>query len=221
MSSVSQPTIIKLYEQAQLTMKQYQEGKWSPNTSSDQTDADVMKFIGRADFAPKAEEVKIQMTGSDHSEEYIRNGAHPALFEYMKQFEKQPEKDVDPSIQLTQAPVPNFLKQDIFPQATSKFETFESQVPERPLGDSDNKNGLDPLPELFGTTNQATRSTDWNSSTLYDNPLFISNSSQGRTPDTTLLFEDLFVDQGVTGNHINDKESHDQVWEQFLSTLMT
>jgi hypothetical protein len=221
MSSGLQPTIIKLYEQAHLTMKQYKEGKWSPNASSDQTDADVMKFIGRADFAPKAEEVKIQMTGSDHSEEYIQNGAHPALFEYMKRFEKQPEKDVDPSIQPTQASAPNFLKQDISPQATSKFETFETQVPEQPLGDSDNKNGLDPLPELFGAINQATRSTDWNSSTLYDNPLFISSSSQGRTPDTTLLFEDLLVDQGVTAKHINDKEPHDQIWEQFLSTLMT
>jgi hypothetical protein len=220
-----QPTIIRLYEQAHLAMKQYKEGKWSPNASTDDVDVDVMKLIGRPDFAPaKTEEATISVATCDHTVESIPTSAHPALFEYMKQFEQQPDKGAGPTIQPTQPSVPHFLEHDMFLESISELENkvgaFESQVSEQFLGDGDNESDL-PRPALFSITSQTSQSTNWHASALHGDPSLTLNPLQGRTPNTSLRFDDLFLDQGATSNHSNEEESHDQVWEQFLSTLMS
>jgi hypothetical protein len=206
-------------------MKQYKEGKWSPNASTDDVDLDVMKLIGRPDFAPaKTEEATIPVTTFDHTVVSIPTSAHPALFEYMKQFEQQPEKGAGPTIQPTQPSDHHFLEQDMFLEPISELENkvgiFESQGSDRFLGDGDNESDL-PNPGLFSVTDQTTQSTNWHASALHGDPSLILNPLQGRTPNTSLQFDDLLFDQGATANHSNEEESHDQVWEQFLSTLMS
>ncbi|PVG02742.1 hypothetical protein CPB86DRAFT_539676 [Serendipita vermifera] len=220
----AKPIITKLHEQAHIAMNKYKEGKWSPDTSADEVDADVMKFIGRSDFTPaKPQEVTAKPTEGGNADESIGNGAHTVLFEYMKSFEGQPEKDLG-----APSSTPHLIsEQDVLPHGTSgptnNIGTFESYVPDRSLGHADGMNGLGLGPESYYATGQAPNSTRWPTNSLYDDISLNLDSLLGQAPNSSSQQPFPFHDplaQRPGPNQTNEQQLQDQVWEQFLSTLM-
>ncbi|PVG02739.1 hypothetical protein CPB86DRAFT_539401 [Serendipita vermifera] len=221
----AKPIIIKLYEQAHIAMTKYKEGKWSPDTAVDEVDADVMKFIGRSDFTPaKPQQAIAKATGSSNADVSIGNDAHPVLFEYMKSFEDQPEKDLGGPSSISHL----ISEQDVLPHGisgpTNIIGAFESYVPGRPTGHADGINGPGVHSESHYATERAYNSTRWNPTSLYDDASLNLDSLLGYTPDSSsqqpFPFHDLLLDQESGFCQTNEQKLQDQVWEQFLSTLM-
>ncbi|PVG02744.1 hypothetical protein CPB86DRAFT_539899 [Serendipita vermifera] len=203
-------------------MNRYKEGKWSPDTSIDEVDADVMKFIGRSGFTPaRPQEFMTKATGGN-GEDSIGNDAHPVLFEYMKSFEDQPEKN-------TGAPssTPHLISgQDTLPHGISGLPihigTFESYTPGRPTGYADDINGLGP--ESYYATGQTPNSTRLPPTSLYDDASLNLDSLLGYTPNPSsqqpFPFHDLLLGQGPAPGQTNEQQLQDQIWEQFITTLI-
>ncbi|CAG8588100.1 14636_t:CDS:10, partial [Acaulospora colombiana] len=213
------PTIVKLHEQAHLAMNKYNEGKWSRNASVDGPDADVMKFIGRTDFAPaKQQDVTVKIA----TENPFENEAHSMLFEYMKQFETQPEKPTG-----TPTSTPHFIPgNSIFsydmPGLGNSIGSFDSHTANRPLRQIDIVNDLVPSSESATTTSQMSHSTRWPSSHQHNSPHTPTpiQGDSSNIPSQDFLFQDLLLDQGTGLGQANQQPSQDQIWEQFLSSLI-
>jgi hypothetical protein len=227
-SNYLQPTIVKLYEQAHLAMDQYRKGKWPPTLSDDKVDAGVMKLIGRADFAPVKPQEATTPTESDYGENLQPNGVHPVLFEYMKHFENQSERTDNATLYPPLISTVNFIPEErMFPSVSPEFATTNGiSVPHLPGESVKNANNINPLYHHSGLsnfTNQSFRSTDWPSNGLYGNPSALTNSIHGYPPHSTsqpFLYEDPLLDHGVGPLQDGHQQPQDQVWEQFLSTLM-
>ncbi|PVG02746.1 hypothetical protein CPB86DRAFT_861986 [Serendipita vermifera] len=217
----AQPIIIKLYEQAHASMNKYKEGKWLPNTFTDEVDGDIMKFIGQTDFAhTKPQEVTASGNGGAYSGEPFGGDAHPALFEYMKWIESQ-----DAGVASSAShPIP---EQDIFSQVISEpadnIRGFDPLTSHRSFGHVNNRDGPGQHSEPSNLIDQTSHSTIWPSRSLYDDPTLHLDSLQGQAPNTLqdFLFHDLLLDHGAGPNQNNEQNSQDQLWEQFLSTLMS
>jgi hypothetical protein len=202
-------------------MSRYKEGKWPPNGSTDEVDAEVMKFIGRTEFiSTTSPEATASGTDSDYIEESIQSGVHQVLFEYMQHFENQAGEDANaysayPAQQPTSYPP---QEQDIILQVLPELAeggTLESLLSSRFFGN----NGLHPEPlDLTDPTNS---STNWPPSSLYGDPSLSSNLLDGYAPNTfSIPLNDLILDQGDRVGHSNEQVSQDQIWEQLLSGLM-
>ncbi|PVG02747.1 hypothetical protein CPB86DRAFT_780164 [Serendipita vermifera] len=211
-------TLFKLAEQAHLAISQHKEGKWPPTHPGDEVEVDVMKFIGRADFAPrKPQEVTTPITVNGLSEDLQPSSVHPVLFEYMKQFEKPLVKNGSPTSTFpAQVSTPDFHpEQSIFPPVipglAASVDMFRSG------------NSFDDT-STFGARPEPSNFMGWASGNPYAGPSSISNTLQGDPFDSSsqpLLFDDLLLDPGA-GNDLNSKrQSQDQVWDQFLSTLVS
>ncbi|PVG02734.1 hypothetical protein CPB86DRAFT_537491 [Serendipita vermifera] len=226
----AQPTIDKLYQQAHLAMNQYRKGKWPPTKPDEEIDAGVMKLIGRAGFAPEKPQEAITPTSeSDHSENHQSNGIHPDLFEYMKQFENQSEKNGgSTSTYPTQMSTLNFLpEQRIFPSLIPGFTmnngVHGSQPPSRSTKGFDTIHYVDPHSNHSNFTHPPFHPTDWPSNHIYGGPPVGMNSTGGYAPPISsqpFLYGDPFLEQGMGPLHPGQQQPQDQVWEQFLSTLM-
>ncbi|PVF91680.1 hypothetical protein CPB86DRAFT_791886 [Serendipita vermifera] len=213
----AKPIITKLYEQAHLAMTKYKEGKWSPDAAVDEVDADVMKFIGRSDFIPaKPQEAATRMIGSSQADDSTGIEAHPVLLEYLRRFENPTNNDaVAPSAtsQFT-------TKQDVPPHDISGHENtvgiFDSHVPDRSSGRAAGTHG----PNLHLESSSSTR---WPPVGLYDNPSLSMDSLSGHPPEPPqqpFPLCDLLLYQGSGFCQFNEQKLQDQVWEQFLATLM-
>ncbi|CAG8588114.1 14637_t:CDS:2 [Acaulospora colombiana] len=203
-------------------MESYKAGKWSPNTAVDEDDTDIMKFIGRSDFTPaKPQEATARIIGGGNVDESIGNDAHPVLFEYMKHFESQTKTGaVAPSA------TSHFIAEQITPPhgiagSTNNIGAFDSHVPDRLHVNDIHSPGL--RPGSYSTT-QASNSTPWPSNSLYDDSHLNLDSLLGQTQNLSsqqpFPFHDLLSDHGSGFYQTNEQQLQDQVWEQFLSTLM-
>jgi hypothetical protein len=206
-------------------MSRYEEGKWPPNTSTDEVDAGVMKFIGRTDFSStKSSEAIVPVT--EHTGEYM--DAHQILFEYMQHFENLAEQE--PSTHLagpSEGAAPHlFLRQDktlpVLPELATSIGIFESHLSDISSGNIGQRNDPGNLFELSHGIGQTNAPNNWPSNSLYDKPLTVPNPLYKHAPGTSsqpLLFNDLFLDQRTGFGCDDDQEA--LVWEQFLSTLMS
>jgi hypothetical protein len=214
-------------------MKQFKEGRWPPNGPSDEVDADVMKFIGRTDFAPtKPRNATAPLTTNHPTEASLQDALHPVLYEYMKQFENQPEDEANTSsAHLSQTSSLDFDRDlETLPSVIAGPATdtgnFKSSLSEGLLRDANNMStlGFDLLSGSSNVTNGTSNLTSWTSSNLYEDPsLFLRTSQEhdpGAPPLPFLLDDALFNPTGGPCT-IGEQQSQDQVWEQFLSTLMS
>lgn len=214
----AQSTLFKLAEQAHLAISQHKEGKWPPTHPGDEVEVDVMKFIGRADFAPrKPQEVTTPITVNGLSEDLQPSSVHPVLFEYMKQFEGPLVKNGSPTSTFpSQGPTPDLHpEQDIFPPVIAGLAANADMF--RPGGLFDDIGTLEPRPD-------PSNFMGWASSSLYGGPSIVSSSLQGdnsSAPSHNFLFNDLLLDQGAGTDPNSKQQSQDQVWDQFLSTLVS
>ncbi|PVG02737.1 hypothetical protein CPB86DRAFT_780152 [Serendipita vermifera] len=218
----AQPTINKLHEQAHIAMDRYREGKWPPNTSIEEADADVMKFIGRTDFVTiKPERATATVTTGSHKEESIGIDAHPVLFEYMKQFGNHDEEASASSSHLL--PEQGIFSHDI-PKPAYNIGLFDPQHSERFFEQVGNTNNPHTHSEPPSVPGQTFYTTGWPSNSLDDNSSFTLDSLHGgppNDPSQALLFHDQLLDPGADLGRTNEQQSQDQVWEQFLSSLMS
>ncbi|CAG8664569.1 3797_t:CDS:2, partial [Acaulospora colombiana] len=204
-------TIIKLTEQAHLAMSQFKEGKWPPVHQGDDVDVDVMKFIGRTDFAPrKPQEATTPSTVNGHSEDLQPSSVHPVLFEYMKQFEEPLTKNGSPTSAFsTQVSTLDFHpEQSIFPPVipglTANTDIFTS---------GDSFDDTSPL----GSRPEPSNFMGWASSGPYEGPSLVSASLQGDAFDVSqpFQFDDLFPDSEAGTDPNSKRQSQDQL--RFLS----
>jgi hypothetical protein len=207
-------------------MRRYREGKWSPNTSTDEVDASVMKFIGRTDFSSTRTSEAI-VPATEHTGESM--DAHRVLFEYMQHFENQAERE--PSTYLarpSEGAAPHLLlPQDksipVLPELATSIGIFEYHLSDISSGNIGQRNDPSSLFELSNGIGQTNGANNWPSNSLYGNTSTVPNPSLYKqdpgTSSQTLLFEDLFLDQGTGSGYNDDQEA--QVWEHFLSTLIS
>ncbi|PVG02736.1 hypothetical protein CPB86DRAFT_780150 [Serendipita vermifera] len=229
----AQPTLVKLHEQAHLAMNRYKEGNWPPKGSSSEAgvDEDVMKFIGRRDFvATKSQETTRQVVTGDCTEDITQNGVHPALYEYMQWFGDRPENNANgPLTYSAQTSAPNFFSQPgaippAIPRPATNTGTFESYLPETLLMEVNNMNTLGSRTGLSDLTSHASDSTSWASSNSSNDPSLLFDPSQDHglnVPSQPFLFDDLPLEPATEPSCGAGQQSLDQVWDQFLSTLMS
>jgi hypothetical protein len=209
-------------------MNQYKEGKWPPNVSTDEVDAGVMKFIGRTDFtSAKSSDATALATAGDYTEESIENNAHKVLFEYMQHFENQGGQNASAqSVYPTDGSNPYLpTEQDIILQVIPELAaggTLETYLSGGLFGDIGHRNDLGLHSEPSNFMEQTNRSTNWPSSSLYDDPSLIPGSLYGHAPDMfsqPFLFDDILPPQGAVG-HENEQMSQDQELEQLFLNIM-
>jgi hypothetical protein len=202
-------------------MSRYKEGKWPQSGSTDEVDAEVMKFIGRTEFiSTTSPEATAPATESDHIEESIQAGVHQVLFEYMQHFENQGGQDAGAhsgySAQHPTSYPPQ--EQDIILQVLPELAeggTLESFLSGRFFGNNGHHS------EPLNLSDQTNSSTNWPPSNLYSDPSLNSSSLDGYGPNTfSIPLNDLLLDQGDGSGHSNEQVSQDQIWEQLLSGIM-
>jgi hypothetical protein len=203
-------------------MSRYREGKWPPNGSTDEVDAEVMKFIGRTEFiSTTSPEVTAPVTENDYIEESIQTGVHQVLFEYMQHFENQAGQVANahsayPAQDPTSYPP---QEQDIILQVLPELAeggTLESFLSSGLFGNNGHHS------EPLNLSDQTNSSTKWPPNSLYSDPSVNSSLLDGYGPNTfSIPLNDLLLDQGDGSRHSNEQVSQDQVWEQLLSGLMS
>ncbi|PVG02749.1 hypothetical protein CPB86DRAFT_780169 [Serendipita vermifera] len=230
--SHAQPTIVKLFEQAHLAMDRYQEGKWQPSGSRDELATDVMKLIGRSDFALPNEHIeRATDVPNSHGKFSLPTDAHPTLFEYMKQFEGQSHQNdntplTDP-IQLSAASfaTDSAVSSSVAPTAIGYTEPFGAHLHNGPHQGGDFANGFNFHTKRSNYPGETSNTTDWSSSIFYESQLSTMGNHQGNTvnvPVSYSSYTDAYLSQGVEGyySHVGEQPPQDQVWDQFLSILI-
>jgi hypothetical protein len=208
-------------------MVQYQEGKWPLSEPRDEAATDVMKFIGRSDFAPSTRSGETASSNYKGQKEiYLPTGAHPALFEYMKQFEKQ--SNGSPNIDVTHGATLGLIQQPgiLSPPTPGITNNIQGSGISLTTDATQTINYIDELSSSLApsrSANQALDPMNWPSNSLYNYQPSNSASLQGQPIDTTtesLLHDDLYLTQTVDPFHPNEEIQQGQIWEQFLSMLI-
>ncbi|KIM31056.1 hypothetical protein M408DRAFT_274896 [Serendipita vermifera MAFF 305830] len=211
----AKPAIIKLYEQAHLSMTMYKEGRWPPKRTTEQqlacteTGIDVMRFAGRSDFISPLESKDVSTPETPVGGSSPKQG-HPLLFEYMQQF----QGSVHTSDGAVFPP-----EQSLLPPIMPGSDAFDSLHDLHPL-DMRNSIGIDD-PLAFDPSGFQAQAVDW----------MAQMSSQGLQPDH--FFGDGaalgmgFASMSAHGDFLPDTRSlpetgatSDISWDQFLSGLI-
>ncbi|CAG8672171.1 9005_t:CDS:2 [Acaulospora colombiana] len=228
LAEIDKPTIITLFEQAHHAMDRYREGNWPSTGARDELATDVMKLIGRSDFALTGENTErtTHVPGS-HRRILLPSDAHPSLFEYIKQFESQSDRNSDtPSTDSIQASAPSFtvdstIPSSVAPTATGYTEPFGSHLLNEPL--QSNSSGFESHTNRPNYAGPSPNPPDWSSSFFYDNQMSAMNNHQGNNANVTSSYPSYdgpYLVQGVDYAHLDGQPPQDQVWEQFLSILI-
>ncbi|PVG02733.1 hypothetical protein CPB86DRAFT_750555 [Serendipita vermifera] len=223
--SHAQRTVVKLYEQAHLAMRLFQEGKWSMNGARDEIAADVMKFVGRADFAPTP--THGASTSNSYSGIPLPDGVHPVLFEYMKRFEKHPERNHGPTSSPPARPsatlgLPTHQINPIIPGLATSNNSYSGNSTGLSIENSDVADGNSPHFRSLENPNLVTVP----SGGALPDQLSAIEPLQGIPSSGTaydILYEGTYPSllQRVDPLHPDQRPPQDQVWEQFLYALMS
>ncbi|KIM31055.1 hypothetical protein M408DRAFT_21842, partial [Serendipita vermifera MAFF 305830] len=218
----ARPVIIKLYEQAHLSMTMYKEGKWPPKETTEREPVpsepgiDVMRFAGRSDFI-SALEVKDVSTPETPVGGSSPKQDHPLLFEYMQQFQPGSVHASDGAV----FPPEQSLLPPIMPGSTAFGGLHGLQPPDTHSSSGTN----DPLAFVDPLGSQG-QTVDW----------MAQLSSQGMPPDSffgggaalgmdfaSMSANGDFLPADTNANGIPLPETgstSDFLWDQFLSDLI-
>lgn len=226
-----QPVILKLYEQAHLAMALYREGKWPPNDAEHQfntsgdSEMDVMRFVGRSGFVSLSEPKESVSQASDTAGSSPQcTTAHPLLFEYLKQFQTEPDHNGAPT-----AEPPSAIG---FPPEQSMLPPIMSGLDGMSFGDPFESNAVPPSVSsgmangyLHASDPTATRqgmaAMDWSGMGASNNILQYLNdvASPNGMPTS---FPYAMEDTATWGIPQMDPSAQipDQVWQNFLTGLL-
>jgi hypothetical protein len=186
-----------------------------------------MKFVGRDDFAPTL--THGASTPNKYAGISLTDNVHPVLFEYMKRFEKQPQRNsalastslVQPSANFR---LPTQQTSPIIPTVANNVNSCISN----PAGisfENANNSGVFSQPSPTFTLTQGTLdSVTSPSGGIIAEQMSMTNPSQpypssGLAPG--LLHGSPFLTQIVDPFNTDQQPVQHQVWEQFLYALMS
>jgi hypothetical protein len=208
-------------------MRLFQEGNWSTAGAHDEIAADVMKFVGRDDFAPTL--THGASTPNKYAGISLTDNVHPVLFEYMKRFEKQPERNSALASTSLLQPSANFRLptqqiSPIIPTLASNFNSCISNPAGIPLESANNSSALSQPSPTFTLTQGTLDSVTSLSGDITTEQISMTNPSQPYLSSGLahgLLHGSPFLTQIVDPFDTDQQPVQHQVWEQFLYALMS